>query len=289
VLEVTHVSIQLLPGQVPGGWNSFGAYPTLHLERDLGEASKLRLGLARRITRPDPEALNPFSDHQDTRNLRAGNPALRPKDTWSYELGYEGRALGRSFGLTAYYRFDRNSVTDVLRPVAADVVLATKANLPKSRSAGLEFSAGGRLAPRLTFNLSGDAFYAQIDAQALGAPGLASTHGVDLKANLDYRPTARDTLQVSFSRTDRRLTPQGYVEALNLLNLGYRRRLRADLALVATLSDALDGQRLRRLVVTPALSQAYERHQIGRVAYLGLLYNFGAAGGDKRQSFDYDR
>ena len=288
-LETTHVSFFQITGQIPGGWNGFAAYPSLHLERDVGGEDKLILGLARRVTRPDPEALNPFTDYQDTHNLRAGNPNLKPQDTWTYEAGWLRQANGRSFGATAYYRFDRDQVTDVLKPVAADVVLATKENLPKSHSMGLEFSANGKLGRRLAYALSGEAFHAQIDARSLGAPGLASTSGVNLKGSLDYRPTARDTAQVSVSRTDRRLTPQGYVAPLTLVNFGYRRQLRPDLALVATLSDALNGQRLVRTVSSPTLTEAYDRYQIGRIAYLGLVYTFGTAKKDKAPAFDYDK
>ena len=49
-------------------------------------------------------------------------------------------------------------------------------------------------------------FQGQVDASALGIPGLRSTRGVDAKLKLDYRPTARDLAQLSISRTDRRLT-----------------------------------------------------------------------------------
>lgn len=288
-LESTHVSFFEITGQVPGGWNGFAAYPSLHLERDLGDTDKLQLGLSRRVTRPDPEALNPFVDYQDTHNLRAGNPNLKPQDTWTYELGWQRAAHGLSLGLTGYYRFDRDAVTDVLQPVAADVVLSTKENLPKSHSAGLEFSAGGKLPAGFAYNLSGDAFWSQIDAQALGAPGLSSTTGVNLKASLDWRPTTRDTAQVSFSRTDKRLTPQGFVSAIDLLNFGYRRQLRSDLALVITLSDALNGQRLVRTVNSPTLSETYVRYQVGRIAYAGLVYTFGAAPKKDKAAFDYDR
>ena len=288
-LESTHVSFFEITGQVPGGWNGFAAYPSLHLERELSDADKLMAGIARRVTRPDPEALNPFTDYQDTHNLRAGNPNLQPQDTWTYELGWERAAHGRSFGVTGYYRFDRNAVTDVLEPVAADVVLSTKENLPKSRSAGLEFSANGKLPAGLAYNLSGEVFWTQIDAQGLGAAGLASTTGVNLKASLDWRPTSRDTAQVSVTRTDRRLTPQGYVNAIDLVNLGYRRQLRSNLALVITVTDALNGQRLTRTVNSPALTETYVRYQVGRVAYAGLVYTFGAGKKDKAAAFDYDR
>ena len=288
-LEESDVSTLQITGAIPGGRSDFGAYPSLHLDRSLGDDAKLSASISRRNTRPDPEALNPFSDHQDTHNLRAGNPNLVPQDTWSYELGYSATAGSVTYGATAYYREDRNSVTDVTHVVSADVVLVTKANLPLRRSSGVEFNANGKLGRRLSYNLSGDVFHSQIDATSLGASGLKSTTGVNLKASLDYRPTSADTLQISFTRQDKRLTPQGYVSAINLVNLGYKRELRPDLSMVVTVRDLLNGQRFVRLIDTPQLHDTYVRQQFGRLAYVGLVYTFGGQKKAKASGFDYDQ
>ncbi len=113
--------------------------------------------------------------------------------------------------------------------------------------------------------------------------------GLNAKASLDYKPTSADTLQLSFSRSDKRLTPQGYVSAINLLNLGYRRQISPSLSAVATMSDALDGQRFERIVKTSTLNDDYLRHQLGQVAYVGLVYTFGASKKTKAGGFDYDQ
>ena len=293
-LEATHVDFLQITQGIPGGRNDFGAYPSLHLERPVGEDGKLFAGLSRRVNRPDPQALNPFKDSQDTYNLRQGNPNLRPQDTWTYQAGYTVAAKALSYGVTAYYRLDRDSFTTLSSPVGGGVaVLTTTVNLPKSQAGGLEFNANGKLGKAFTYALSGDAFYAQIDAATLeaAAPGvtlLKSTTGLNLKASLDYHPTAKDTAQISLQRTDRRLTPQGYVGAINLVNLGYRRQLRPDLAAVFTVSDVFDGQRYTRFIDTPQLRETYTRHQLGRIAYVGLVYTFGTAKKAKPAGFDYE-
>ena len=274
-------------GDVLNHRSDHGLYPSLHLDRAAGDEGKLSLGISRRLTRPDSEILNPFIDTQDTHNLRAGNPNLAPQDTWSYEAGYHIDAKAISYGATAYYRFDRNSLTDVVQPISDEVLLSTKTNLPKSRSAGVEFTANGKLGPQLAYNLSGDLFTAQIDATALGASGLKSTTGLNLKASLDWRPTKVDTAQISLSRQDKRLTPQGSVDAINLVNLGYRRQLRPDLAAVVTVTDVFDGQKLHRLTVTPQLRDDYLRNQYGRIAFVGLVYSFGGQAKGKPNAFDY--
>ena len=296
-VEAARATTLLVTGNIPGGRSDSGAYPSLHLTRAVGDLGKLSLGVSRRLTRPDPEILNPFIDHQDTHNLRAGNQDLAPQDTWSYEAGYSGAVKALSYGVTAYYRFDRDSVTDIVRPVSDDVVLTTKANLPKSRAAGVELTANGKLGHGFSINLSGDLFAAQIDAtalgvsvlgaNALGAAGLKSTTGLNLKASLDWRPTDADTAQVSFSRQDKRLTPQGSVDAINLVNVGYKHQLRPDLAAVITVSDLFDGQKYRRLITTTGLRDDYLRNQFGRIAFAGLVYTFGGQGKAKPSNFDY--
>lgn len=286
-IEATHVSFRQINGETDGGRNDVGAYPSLHLDHRLGEDARLSVAISRRVTRPDPQALNPFADTQDTHNLRAGNPDLKPQDTWSYEVGWLHEAK-LSYGATAYYRFDRNSFSEVVQPISADVVVTTKENLPKRRSAGIELHAAGRLAPGLSYNASADAFHAQVNAGGLGGSGLASATGVNMKASVDWRPTPADDAQVSFSRADRRLTPQGFVEPTNLVNLGYRHEFSPAVSLVVTVADLFNGQRQIRHVLSPALTEVYERRQFGRVAYAGLAYSFG--GPKKAKSaFDYDQ
>jgi outer membrane receptor protein involved in Fe transport len=263
-------------------------FPSLHIDRSLSERSTLSFGASRRIVRPDPSYLNPYVDHEYPPNLSAGNPDLRPQFTQSFELGYAYEGGGALYGLTGYYRRNTDSVTDVTEYLGDGVTLTTKTNLPKSDSAGLEFSATGHLLPKLAYNLSGNAFYAQFDATALGFPGLKSTTGVNLKAKLDYQPTAHDSAQIIFTRTDKRLTPQGSVSATNIVNLGYKHALAPALSFVATVSDLFNGQHYQRTASTPTLTQVYERSVVGRVAWFGLTYTVGVSKKEKQPNFEYD-
>jgi outer membrane receptor protein involved in Fe transport len=144
-------------------------------------------------------------------------------------VGYGFEGHGPADQLTGYYRRNRDTATDVTEYLGNGVSLTTKANLPKADSAGLEFTSNGQILPKLSYSLSGNLFYSQIDATALGAPGLKSTTGVNAKLKLDYRPTPKDSAQVAVTRTDKRLTPQGYVSAINVVNVGYKRQIKPDL------------------------------------------------------------
>ncbi|MDP9089967.1 MAG: TonB-dependent receptor [Pseudomonadota bacterium] len=266
----------------------FDVYPSLHVNRSLSDESKLVFGASRRVVRPDPDNYNPYVDREYTPNLRAGNPGLKPQFTQSYEVGYGYEGHGLSYGVTGYYRRNRDSVTDVTEYFGNGISLTTKTNLPKSDSAGLEFTSNGRLIAKVNYSISGNLFYGQIDAAALGQSALQSTSGVNAKIKLDYRPTGDDSAQITATRTDKRLTPQGYVSAINLVNLGYKRQLKADLSAVVTASDIFSGQRYQRFARTPIFTQEYRRIARGRIVYVGLVYSFGSSKKDK-QGFEYDK
>jgi outer membrane receptor protein involved in Fe transport len=264
------------------------AYPSLHIDRGLSERSTLSLGASRRVTRPDPSNLNPYIDYEYTPNLRGGNPNLRPQFTQSFDLGYNYEARSASYGLTGYYRRNKDSVTDLTEYLGNGLSLTTKTNLPRNDSAGLEFMANGHLFSKLSYGLSGNAFYTQIDATALGVPGLKSTTGVNAKLKLDYHPTAADSAQLTITRTDKRLTPQGSISAINIVNLGYKRALTPALSGTATVSDVFNGQHYQRFATTPLFTQLYERSAEGRIIFVGFVYSFGAVRKEKQPNFEYE-
>jgi outer membrane receptor protein involved in Fe transport len=287
--EETHTDARQLTNGISTTSSYFQIYPSLHVERNLSEHSTLLFGASRRIVRPDPSSLNPYVDHEYTPNLQAGNPELKPQYSQSFEAGYSYQGGGQTYSATAYYRVNHDSVTDVAEYLGDGLTLTTKTNLPKDRSAGLEFAASGRIFSQLSYGVSGNLFYSQIDATALGIAGLQSTLGLNAKAKLDYRPTDANSAQITVTRTDKRLTPQGYVSAINILNLGYKYQLNADLKAVLTVSDLFNGQRVRRVFSSPAFTEEYERKTLGRILYVGLAYSFGFANKDKQSNFEYDQ
>jgi outer membrane receptor protein involved in Fe transport len=287
--ELTRHDAQQLTDGISTTGSYFEIYPSLHVDRSLSDDSILSFGASRRVTRPDPSNLNPYVDHEYTPNLNAGNPNLKPQYTQSYEVGYGFQGQGLSYGLTGYYRLNRDSLTDLTEYFGNGLSLTTKTNLPKNDSAGVEFTSNGRILPKLNASLSGNLFYSQIDATALGISGLQSTTGLNAKVKLDYRPTTADSAQISFTRTDKRLTPQGFVSAINLVNLGYRHQLGPELTALATVSDVFNGQRFRRFSTSPTFTQEYQRTVRGRVLYVGFVYSFGTTKKDKQPNFEYDQ
>ena len=279
---------QLADGSVVT-YDNLRLYPSVHLDRNLTEHSALSLGAARRVTWPDAGDLDPYIDPEYTPNLLSGNPHLRPEYTQSYEAGYAYTTQGTTYGVTGYYRRNTDTVTTLTENLGNGVSLTTAANLPRNDNMGAEFNASGHLLSALAYSLSGNLFRSQIDTSALGTPGLRSSTGVNGKLRLDYRPTQADAAQVMVSRTDKALTPQGYVGAINTVNLGYRHQFSRQFSGSLTITDLFDGQRFERVAVTPAFTEIYQRQIAGRVAWVGVRYTFDGAKEDKAPKFDYDQ
>ena len=161
------------------------------MDRSLSEEATLSFGASRRVTPSRPRQPQPLRRLRVHAEPARGNPNLKPQFTQSYEAGYGYEGRGSSYGVTGYYRLNQDSVTGVTEYLGNGLSLTTKTNLPKDDSAGLEFSANGHIARTLTYGISGNLFYSQIDATALGMAGLQSTVGLNAKVKLDYRPDGR--------------------------------------------------------------------------------------------------
>lgn len=138
-------------------------------------------------------------------------------------------------------------------------------------------------------SVSSNLFYSQIDATALGMTGLQSTAGINAKVKLDYRPTESQSAQLTWARTDKRLTPQNYVSAINLVNLGYKYHWDSGLRAVATVTDLPKGQLVHRYSSSPLLTLDYRRSVAGKILYVGVVYSFGRTNKEQSQGFEYEQ
>jgi outer membrane receptor protein involved in Fe transport len=260
----------------------FRAYPTLNFGYELAEGEQLRGSYSRRVQRPSPQDLNPYTIYIDPQNLRRGNPFLLPEVTDSFELGWNRRKAGQFYSLTGFFRRSRGGVTDILSDVGGGVFLTTRANLATAERVGVEAVATGRLAKTLTYNASGTFLWNEIDPKFGGFSEPRSGTTGTFRANLDWQPTPKDFFQLNGSYSGKQLLPQGYRLSSGILNLGYRRKVNDRLSLLLTAQNVLDSARQVALFETPMLRDRFEQSGLGRMFLLGLTYNLGDQGQRKR-------
>lgn len=85
-------------------------FPSGHVNFKITEKDQLQLSYTRRIRRPGYWQMAPYSSFNDDRNIRQGNPALRPVYTDSYEFSYLKFWEGGNINLTGYYRHSKDVI-----------------------------------------------------------------------------------------------------------------------------------------------------------------------------------
>ena len=120
--------------------NYHDIFPTGHLNYSLTEVDQIQASYARRIRRPWYGQMAPFHSFNDDRNIRTGNPELKPVYTDSYEFSYLRFWERGNINFTTYYRHS----TDVIRQfttVIDDISYSRPENFGISDDYGVELVA----------------------------------------------------------------------------------------------------------------------------------------------------
>ena len=268
----------------------FRLYPTLHIGRALSDRTKLRASYSRRIQRPGPLDLNPYTFYIDPRNIRRGNPKLKPEVTDAFELGLQYRKDATFLSLTGFYRRSKDGFTDVLEVLGDGTLLTTRANLGSGSRLGVDAIVNGRLTKTLNYNLSATVQRWELDADGLGGFEKVSDVVGSARGSLTWQPTPKDYLQLSANWQGRQLLPQGYREGGAIVNFGYRRKVDEQLSLLVTGQNILDSASQKVVIRTPSFRDRVDFKVRARAVFVGLSYNFGGNSGRRRpdQGFDFD-
>ena len=282
-LEQVDTQLDQLTDQARFARGYLRLYPTLHLNYALSRQETLRASYSRRIQRPSPQDLNPYTFYIDPLNLRRGNPFLLPEVTDSFELGLQHRKSGTFYSLNGFYRRSTGGVTDIISDFGDGFFLTTRANLATATRIGAELTATGRITPKLTYNASATVQRHEIDARVGGVSDPRSITTATVRANFSWSPTDRDFFQLAGNYSGRQLLPQGYRESGPVLNLGYRRKVNDRLSLLVTAQDVLDSARQEIVFETPDLRDRIEQRGPGRIVFFGFTYNLTGTTGRQRQ------
>jgi len=270
------------------GQDRLNAYPSLHLAYRLSETQQVTLAYSRRIQRANPDDLNPFRVYIDAANVREGNPDLQPLRTNSFEAAWQFRKAQTYYLATLFYRDSRDVPSDVFTDLGNGVLLRTRENIGKRRSGGLELVANGGLTKTLTYNVSGNAIWNEIDAGNLGFAGQRSDVAFSGRGSLNWQVTPKDFVQVSGNAYGEQLTAQGRINGYGFLNLGYRHKFSDALSLVVTAQDVLKTAPFIVTVDSPGLRVRRHGEANIHAVFIGLTWGFGGGGKKPRETgFDF--
>ena len=248
-------------------------FPSAFLTYALEPGTLVKGSYSRRIQRPQTFFLNPFPDLSDTTFVRAGNPALRPEYTDSFELTLQYKFFAT---LTPFYRRTTDSIT---RRVSNDPVtgvgLFTIANLDTETNYGADLTFFGQLGPVRGF-VSGSV-YQSVLADATPGSSDVSALAHNARASLQWEVRDGTNLQGFFFYSGPQAAVDGERKSIVFSNLGLNQRITDTIQLAARVSDPLglakfefetnDGRVFRDTSFDPAIRQAS----------FTLTYTFGSS------------
>jgi hypothetical protein len=230
---------------------------------------------------------NAFRFQSDPLDFRAGNPDLKPAQTQSFELGYENHITPITLITTAYYRESRDGFTNVLRDLGGGIFLNQLQNLARGRSAGVELNASGKINSALSFSLTTNVGWTQLDS--LGPQFLPTRSAANIggQASLTWTASPKDLFQLNGFMVPKQLTAQGHGDPSRAIDLGYRRKLTDKLSLVVTAQDVLHSFHVFQVISTPTLVDKTKIDFDTRSLRLGLTYSLGG-GRPKGPEFEFE-
>ena len=183
--------------KVPG-YNTF--VPSAYLSQKVGEKGNLKLSYSKRIERPDYQALNPFVNTNDPKNLSVGNPFLKPEIghriefTYSKDFGQKG-----SGSINLFYRLNDNDIQPYVTyypsykvgdAVFNNVAVSSRQNIGREKNAGINLFGDVKLTSK--FSLRSNVFLFRrhiINAVDKGFNTTSFNYRFNLNANFQIAPS----------------------------------------------------------------------------------------------------
>jgi outer membrane receptor protein involved in Fe transport len=248
--EYTDVHTYLKETEVSDSYHYLDPFPTIHTTYQLDDRSSLQLSYSRRINRPQPWALNPFHTYSDSRNIRAGNPNLKPEYTDALEGGYLYNKNKVNLYAGVYYRYTKDPIE---RVDTGNLIRYTlPVNLTQKQSFGGE--ANLTIDPVKWWTLSGNInFYRFITEGNYAKVAVKSDDFTwDSRINSRFRLPKDLDIQFIFTYRGPQQTTQGTNKAFYMLNAGLSKDLFKNKAtLTFNVRDILNSRRFRNVVDLP--------------------------------------
>lgn len=256
--------------------------PSLALARKLGESSQLKLNYSRRVQRPEADWLNPFTDLSDPRNVKTGNPNLRPEFTHKAEMGYSNYEANGGFGPSLFMDYSNNAITQIRTIDEAGVSLTRYDNVGRELSYGFETDFSQKLfGDVLKINGSGRVFRSEVVSAIAQIDNRTWSYSGNLNAFITLPADFRASAYVNYDGP--RAIAQGTRDGVFIANMGIRKDLLEKKATISfNVQDIFLSRNYKSQLSTETYSQSSNWHQTNRLVNVTFQYRFGkiSASGD---------
>jgi outer membrane receptor protein involved in Fe transport len=232
-------------------------FPSLSGEwTDTRRALVYRAAYGRRIDRPGPEMLNPFSMGEDDMNEIVGNPSLLPEVSDQVELGVERRGARLGLQFTPFLRWTRDPIRPLKSVTQSGRSTTTLENLIRTRAAGADGSVRARLMDGAGVTLAGSVARMETTGAVYHRTGVYAT----ARLIVDLPVAKHTTAQLYAYRRSAQAVEQGEILPAFTSALALTRRLASDRGRVTLrLDDPWRGDRLEFRIADADFTQESRR------------------------------
>lgn len=256
----------------------FNLFPSVFLKYNMpkNQNQSLVFNYSTRIDRPNFDQLLPYVNNSDPQNIRTGNPELQPALSHKFEMSYSVYypKTNNYLSTSTYYaqtndNIDRISTLDTLSGVTTTkpMNLATQQNIGGNISYSYNIFKWWKASANLNLE------YNKLTSTTINNENFS----YGLNANTQFRLPARFSVELSGHYRSPRIQPQGTFKAMNGIDLGMRKELLKNRALViaVNVSDLLNTQQFSSHYETPVFIQDYDRKRATRFIRFNIRYRFG--------------
>jgi outer membrane receptor protein involved in Fe transport len=241
---------------------------------DARRALVYRLAYGRRINRPGPEMLNPFSMGGDDMNEIIGNPSLRPEVSDQVEFGMERHRPRATLQLTPFLRWTRDPIRQLKAATARGGATTTLENLTRARAIGADGSVRARPTGGTVVTLAGSVAHMKTTADAYGSRGVYAT----ARLTVDVRVAQHTTAQLYAYRRSAQAIEQGEILPAFTSELALTQRLAGERGRVTLrLNDPLRSDRLGFRIADASFTQESRRRTARPLLSLFASWAVGGA------------
>lgn len=250
-------------------------FPSIRGEwTDARRALVVRLAYGRRINRPGPEMLNPFSMGEDDMNEIIGNPSLLPEVSDQVEFGMERHGSRLTLQLTPFLRWTRDPIRPLMAATASGGSTTTLENLIGTRATGADAGVRARPTDRIVVTLAGSVAHMETTAAAFSSSGVYAT----ARLTVDLQVAENTTVQLYAYRRSAQAIEQGEILPAFTSELALTQRLAGDRGRVTLrINDPLRSDRIEFRVAGATFAQESRRRTARPLLSLFASYAVGGA------------
>ena len=254
----------------------FSLFPSLAIQRKLGEREEIAFNLSRRITRPSVENLNPFPEYTDPLNLMVGNPYLRPEFIQAAELSYLKGLKKGSFNINVYYRYQYDIISRFRTNTTDGVSTMTFLNLNNAHTAGAEFTMSWDPLKWFRNVVNANYFYQRLDGRNLEGAMTNSSYGGFIRYTGSFKIGPRTEAQLLYNTMIMGVLLQGTLQPMQSFDLAIRHDImKGKASLSLRLNDVFDQREFQVDAQGVGFELMFNRKRESRILMAGFTWRFG--------------